>query len=70
MQLDIKITQKERILMALRQYAATGVTNRYLNDICFRYAARINELRHEGHQIEAAHAKGGLWVFYYRGHTA
>ena len=42
-------TQKERILRRL-QHGPT--TNRALNEIAFRYSARIDELRAEGHQIE------------------
>lgn len=42
-------SQKEMILRRLQRGPAT---NRALNEIAFRYSARIEELRAEGHQIE------------------
>ena len=46
-------TQKGRILAMLRKRQPLGgVTNVELNrDACFRYSARIAELRADGHQI-------------------
>jgi Helix-turn-helix domain len=44
--------QRERILSLLRSRGAAGVSNSELNAICFRYGARIFELRKAGHQIE------------------
>lgn len=44
------------------------VTNRDLNKICFRYGARIHELRKEGHKIVTSRVKEGLFSFTYKGH--
>ena len=49
------LTQKERILARLRQGPAT---NRDLNEIAFRYGARIHELHAEGHVIRWKPVKG------------
>ena len=43
------------------------LTNTQLNRICFRYSARIHDLRNEGHDILAVHIKGSLWEFIYKG---
>ncbi len=55
-------TQKERILHRLRRGPAT---NRDLNEIAFRYSARIAELRDDGHHIDWRPVKGrpGLTVY-------
>jgi len=45
----MKQTQKEKILSALKSGRKTSME---LNKICFRYSARINELRDAGHNIE------------------
>ena len=55
-----------RILAVLR--ANGRATNRELNDIAFRYTARIDELRAEGHIIETHQIKKGLFEFIYRGY--
>ena len=56
------MTQKERILHRLQRGPAT---NRELNDIAFRYSARIAELRNEGHDIRWAPVKDrpGLTIY-------
>lgn len=62
-----KDTQSAKILRLLK---ANGVaTNRELNRICFRYGARIHELRKEGHIIKSNHVKNSLWEFSYHGET-
>lgn len=60
-----KKTQKQRILDLLK--AQGSATNRELNSICYRYAARIHELRKEGHDIQQDIISRGLRVFIYRG---
>lgn len=50
------LTQKDRILRLLRTHPS--VTNADLNQIAFRYSARIEELRNEGHDIRWASIKG------------
>ncbi len=59
------MTQTARILRLLK--SKRSVTNRELNRICFRYGARIHELRQEGHKIVSVHVKDGLWRFVYKG---
>ena len=49
---------------------STGATNDQLNDICFRYGARIKELRDEGHRIEREHVMGGCYRYVYQGPPA
>ena len=44
--------QRERILSLLRSRGSAGATNGELNAICFRYGARIFELRKAGYVIE------------------
>lgn len=55
-------TQKEHILARLQRGPAT---NRDLNNIAFRYSARIAELRDEGFDIRWSAVKGrpGLTVY-------
>lgn len=43
-------TQRATILALLQKRGS--VTSIQLNDIAYRYSARIHELRHDGHQIE------------------
>ena len=57
------LSQKERILARLRKGPAT---NRELNDIAFRYSARIAELRDEGHAIAWRAVKGRPGLTLYR----
>jgi helix-turn-helix protein len=45
-------SQRERILSLLRSRGSSGATNLELNAICFRYGARIFELRKAGFDIK------------------
>jgi hypothetical protein len=54
-----------RILSKLKTEGT--VTNRELNKICFRYSARLAELRAEGHDILTVQVQGGLFEYVYRG---
>ena len=56
-------TQSEKILEALKLAGPAGVSNYDLNDIAFRYSARIKDLRDRGHKIEAVKGKGSNWTF-------
>lgn len=58
------MSQKDRILDLLRR--REFVTNAELNQVAFRYSARIHELRAEGHNIRWAAVKGrpGLTRYY------
>ena len=60
-----KESQTTRILRLLR--SKPSVTNRELNRICFRYSARLKDLRDEGHIIVSNHVKDGLWEFTWKG---
>ena len=57
------MTQKDRILARLKEGPAR---NHDLNEIAFRYSARIAELRAEGHRIEwkAVKGKPSLTIYY------
>lgn len=61
-----KETQTKKILGLLK--TKKTVTNYELNQICFRYAARIHDLRSEGYRIVSNHVGGSLWTFVYKGH--
>lgn len=61
-----KETQTKRILKLLK--AKKTVANYELNKICYRYAARIHELRGDGYRIVSNHVGGSLWTFTYKGH--
>ena len=59
-----KRTYKEKIFTKLKQ--GGWVSNRALNKVCFRYSARIHELREEGHVIEKKRAIHNPNLFYYK----
>lgn len=69
--LDPELTRsdnaKARVLAALVEAGERGVTNDALNGICFRYGARIKELRDDGHCIDKAHVAGGVYRYTYGG---
>ena len=59
---------QEQILALLIERGLQGVTNVEFNrDVCFRYGARIYELRQQGHWIETVRFGEGLFRFVYRG---
>lgn len=43
------------------------VTNVELNKICYRYSARVHELRKEGHMISTLFLGDGLYSYTYKG---
>jgi hypothetical protein len=61
-----KISHSARILRLLKEQGSA--TNAELNRICFRYCARLHELRGEGHIIITNRIKAGLFIFVYKGH--
>lgn len=63
-------TQKQRILYLLQMRGLAGATQGALNNISFRYSARIADLRNDGHNIMSMHIRGGKWLFIYLGRTA
>lgn len=58
-----KPSQKERVLEQLRQGGMWGVSNIALNKTCFRYAARIKNLRDDGHIIQTVKERNGVFRF-------
>lgn len=61
----MKESQTAKILRLLK--IRGKLTNRDLNHICFRYAARLHELRRDGHIIVSNHVREGLWEYIYKG---
>lgn len=59
------ISNTAKVLRLLKEKRA--VSNIELNKICFRYAARVHELRHEGHIIVSVNEGYGLWTYHYMG---
>lgn len=58
-----KVTKANQVLGRLRMARGDWVHFRALNNICFRYGARIYDLRQKGHDIQK-HQMHGVW--YYR----
>lgn len=65
---DPKHSQRLKILAGLKKARSSGMTNVELNLICFRYGARIFELRRKGWRIKTQNLGCGLFV--YRLHAA
>lgn len=61
-----ELSQTARILKLLK--SKHQVSNRDLNELAYRYSARIAELRTEGHQILTERVKDGLFTYTYLGH--
>lgn len=57
------LSQREKIVMRLKEAGADGLTNRELNEICLRYGARLQELYKMGYIIEKESIKGGLYKY-------
>ena len=57
-----KESQTAKILKLLKEKGSA--TNVELNKICYRFSARIHELRQEGYNIISVHEKGSIWRFY------
>lgn len=57
-----KLTQTKQILNLLKK--RRYVTNIELNKICYRYSARIHELRSEGWDIEKDQIKKGVFRYW------
>jgi len=47
------LTHEAKILKELRKLGEFGATSKQLNRICFRYGARLHEMRRDGHNIES-----------------
>ncbi len=62
------LNHREQILALLMARGPQGITNLELNrDVCFRYGARIYELRQQGHWIETVRFGEVLFRLVYRG---
>lgn len=58
-------TNRDKVLECLQLHGS--VSNLTLNDICFRYGARILELRALGYDIRTGPSKGGVVTYRYLG---
>lgn len=66
----LKRPKKSQTAQILELLKTNGrATNRQLNNICFRYGARLFELRREGHIIVTNQVKDSLYEFVYKGHV-
>ena len=62
--------QRDRILALLQAAGARGVTNRALNEVCFRYGGRLFELRQQGWEIETVCEGESVYRFVLKGRKA
>lgn len=58
--------QREKIVNLLRERGPTGASNRELNELCFRYGARIWELRRAGYDVVTLREGNGAFRFVLR----
>lgn len=58
-------SNREKVLKVLQ--AHRHVTNIQLNEVCFRYGARILELRAQGYDIRTGPNRGGVVTYSYHG---
>ena len=58
---------RDKVLRFLQERGRQGATNAELNAICFRYGARIYDLRREGYSIVTTAGEAGLFRFVLRG---
>ena len=66
MVMSVVLTKEARILRLLKSKGRA--TNAELNRICFRYGARIHDLRSDGYIIVTNRLKSGLFEFVFKGH--
>lgn len=59
-------TQREKIINLLKAAGEEGVTSSDLNQICFRYGARLSELYERGYLIEATNFENGMYRYVLR----
>lgn len=57
------LSKEAQILRLLRRRGRFGASNRELNSICFRYGARIHDLRKDGHHIRTMRDSAGAFRF-------
>ena len=58
--------QRDKILGLLRERGSAGVGNRELNALCFRYGARLFEIRRDGYDVETICEGAGIFRFVLR----
>lgn len=63
-ELGRRTTARDRVLAALQAAGPRGLTNVDLNQICYRYGARIEELRKAGERIEKEWKDKGVWRYW------
>jgi len=57
------LTQRDKILKLLRENKEYGVTNSRLQEVAYRYNARMQELYQLGYVIETTYNENGLTVY-------
>lgn len=58
------MSQREKILNVLEDRGPAGVLNIELNEgVCYRYGARLLELRKEGYNIVTRYVKPGVFRY-------
>lgn len=60
-----RASNREKVLQVLQDHK--NVTNLQLNEICFRYGARILELRAQGYDIRTGPNRGGVVTYTFHG---
>lgn len=60
---DAEKQQRSMVLDALKKARSAGVVNVELNRICFRYGARLFELRRMGYSIKTTREAGRVFRF-------
>jgi hypothetical protein len=67
-ELEKRVEKQRNLILDLLIHRSGGVTNIELIRMgILRPAARIEELRKEGHIIDTVHVKGGIYKYVYRG---
>lgn len=70
LELSRRATNAQRVLAALRQAGAVGVTNMELAELGgYRFGGRIHELRRDGTAILRRHERGGTWRYWIAEHA-
>lgn len=57
------LTQKRKIIAALKEAGSDGLTNVELNKISMRFGGHIGILRREGYKIQKINLDGGLYRY-------
>jgi hypothetical protein len=57
------MSQTQKLIDIFKRRGYRGIYNYELNSICFRYSARIKELRDAGFQIVTQYIKPGVFKY-------